>query len=131
MQINNIFADGTSCIESTPTLNFDHGVFHNVYADGTACIDTPTFNRDSCIPCELTEEEGEAVFHEYLSSIAPPVMAPRMLPSEFSETEGEAMLNEYLCDLAPIVVVKDGWQSSTSSIKDLTQAEVAEKLQGA
>jgi hypothetical protein len=100
----------------------------DVYADGTACTGGTPKNANSGIPCEWTEPEEEASFHEYLCDIAPPVMVTRMsptpldvyadgtactgscpknidigLPCEFIESEKETLLHEYLSDIAPPV----------------------------
>lgn len=103
----------------------------NVYADGTACVNSPIHaNRDMGMPCEFTEEEHEASFHQYLCDMAPPVQVPQTpvrlplrvndvyadgtactdngpkaidnsAPSEFMESEREACFHAYLSDIAP------------------------------
>eukprot|EP00746_Dinoflagellata_sp_MGD_P070898 gnl/MRDRNA2_/MRDRNA2_28958_c0_seq1.p1 gnl/MRDRNA2_/MRDRNA2_28958_c0~~gnl/MRDRNA2_/MRDRNA2_28958_c0_seq1.p1 ORF type:complete len:105 (+),score=17.65 gnl/MRDRNA2_/MRDRNA2_28958_c0_seq1:104-418(+) len=46
-----------------------------VYADDIACInDSPKSNFEHNIPDEFTQQEYDALFHEYLCSIAPPVV---------------------------------------------------------
>jgi hypothetical protein len=99
---------------------------NDVYADGTACTGTSPKNIDTGLPCEFSESEREASFHEYLSDIAPPVVSrlhvsnvyadgtactgysPKncssLIPCEFDDSEDEAILNEYLSDIAPPVV---------------------------
>lgn len=106
-----------------------------VYADGTSCIDSSIrLNLDPSMPQEFDESENEASLHEYLCDIAPLVEVPQKLPTpldfnnvygdgttcmdncptsninpglpcEFTEPENEASFHGYLCGIAPLVEV--------------------------
>jgi len=54
--------------------------YDNVYADGTSCIDISTLKIPTFAPSEFTEQENEALFHEYLCGIAP--LVEPQVPSE-------------------------------------------------
>jgi hypothetical protein len=104
-----VYADGTACINDSPKSKVDSNIPSEltdqecgmawgdvtVYADGTACIsESPKSMFDHNIPSELMEQEYDAMFHEFLCSIAPLVVVPQMLPSDVTEVESKALFHE-------------------------------------